>query len=124
VELRPEPTAPATARHFIAATCEASGVDPDICATAALLVSELVTNAVLHAGTEVVMHVIPAAERLRVEVVDGHPGGHVRAQTPDPSNPRGRGLHMVDLLADDWGVTENEGGKTVWFELATKPSRR
>ena len=67
------------------------------------------------------MHVVPAADRVRVEVVDGSPGGLVRVLTPDPSNPRGRGLRMVALLAAEWGVTENEGGKTVWFELATNP---
>ena len=70
-------------------------------------------------GTEVVMHITPATERLRVEVVDGSRGGRVRPQTPDPSNPHGRGLHLVHLLADECGVIESEAGKTVWFELAT-----
>ncbi len=119
VELRPSAKAPATARHFIAVTCEASGVDPQVCSTAALLVSELVTNAVLHAGTDVIMHVTPGAARLRVEVVDGSPGGLVRVQDSDPTSSRGRGLRLVDLLAREWGVLESEAGKTVWFELAT-----
>jgi antitoxin YefM len=104
VQLRADPRAPGVARHFIAATCEASGVDPDTCATAALLVSELVTNAVIHARTEVLMHLLPAAQRLRVEVTDGDPAGDVEVQPHDPAASGGRGLQLLDALADDWGT--------------------
>lgn len=88
VQLRADARAAGAARHFISATCEASGVDADICSTAALLVSELVTNAVVHARTEVDMHILPSRRRLRVEVTDGDPTGRVEVQ---PHDVTGRG---------------------------------
>jgi len=117
VELRADTRAPSVARRFISATCEASGIDPDTCATAALLVSELVANAVIHARTEVLMHVQPAAQRLRVEVSDGDPTGDVHVQPIDPAAMAGRGLQLLNALADDWGVHTTTTSKTVWFEL-------
>ncbi|MDG4535067.1 ATP-binding protein [Streptomyces sp. AV19] len=107
--------------------------------TAELLTSELVTNALLHTdGGAVVSAVLtggPAAlakGRLRVEVRDlcaRRPALRASAAAPDPGNPgggtadvsgtatSGRGLLLVDSLADCWGVRAHGVGKAVWFEL-------
>jgi anti-sigma regulatory factor (Ser/Thr protein kinase) len=117
-QLRPDSQAPRIARNLIAVTCEASAVDADTCATAALLLSELVSNVVVHAATEIVMQILPERDRLRVEVIDRRPTRPIKVRTPGPDDRRGRGLHIVEQLATEWGVHEGEHTKTVWFELA------
>jgi hypothetical protein len=82
-----------------------------------LAVTELVTNAVLHARTAVDVSISLDGTRLRVEVRDGNPvlpaQKHYGAQAGT-----GRGLHIVAGLATGWGADPNpDGGKTVWFEL-------
>lgn len=83
---------------------------------ALLVVSELVANAVTHAGTACRLHLGLHRDVLRIEVVDYGPG------TPEPqvTSPRqtsGRGLHIVSAVADAWGISPVEGGKAVWAEL-------
>ncbi|MEW2631510.1 SpoIIE family protein phosphatase [Streptomyces sp. NPDC048389] len=94
---------------------------------AAVVVSELVTNAVVHAGTAAELlcrfveptHEEPAA--LVVEVSDHHPASGVTAATHSADQPGtpdyGRGLHLVASLADRWGVTFHAALKTVWARL-------
>ncbi len=83
---------------------------------AELLVSELVSNAILHAGSglEVVVRVLP--DRLAVEVHDLGGGQPVRRRYSSLSGT-GRGLMLVEELARDWGTVLTESGKFVWFEL-------
>ena len=110
---------PARARAFLAdrlAAWDCAGAGE----VALLLLSELVTNGVLHAGTPVGVAAGYDGRTVAVAVTDGVPGGI----TPGPwpvSHPRGapsgRGLRIVDALADDWGVSVHDRGKTVWFEL-------
>jgi anti-sigma regulatory factor (Ser/Thr protein kinase) len=91
--------------------------DLDAVADAArLLISELVINAVLHAGTdsELVLRCRPGV--LRVEVSDGSSAVPVR-RPYSPSSPTGRGLLILEDLADSWGIEVGDGSKTVWFEL-------
>lgn len=86
-------------------------------ADAELMVSELIGNAILHAGTEISVTVRCTRERAVVEVHDGSPVlPEVRAH--EPTRPGGHGLRIVDALAFRWGVepTANDG-KTVWFEV-------
>ena len=87
-----------------------------------LLVSELVTNAVVHAGTavELVCRLDPAESTLVLEVTDHHPARALRADgDPGPERgDRGRGLHLVAALADTWGVTYRRDRKTVWCAVA------
>jgi anti-sigma regulatory factor (Ser/Thr protein kinase) len=87
---------------------------------ARLLVSELVTNSIRHAGLsdgEVIRLVVVAGERaLRIEVCDSGPGFELVEPVPDPSRPCGWGLYLVRELADRWGV-ERAPGARVWFEL-------
>ncbi len=85
---------------------------------AALLVSELVTNSLLHAPGTVAVHVRWAGEIVRVEVADDNPE-LARLLSPTADASRGRGLRIVDELADAWGCTPRaeDDGKRTWFEL-------
>ncbi|WP_258024153.1 ATP-binding protein [Streptomyces bambusae] len=90
-----------------------------------LMVSELVTNACMHAGgpRELVLRLGP--ERLRVEVSDGSPEHPRRRPAADPAVPGGHGLTVLDRLARRWGSapsTSAWGGKTVWLEVAAPVS--
>ncbi|MGW7131739.1 SpoIIE family protein phosphatase [Streptomyces bobili] len=97
---------------------------------AILVVSELVTNAVVHAGTDVGLVCRLEAEpetdtcAVVVEVTDRHPSRAPRDGSPDTpyETPEyGRGLRLVATLADAWGVTYRRGAKTVWARLAARP---
>lgn len=88
---------------------------------AALLVSELATNAVIHAGTPFRVAVRRRDDRLRVEVADGS-RAVARRQRFSTTSGTGRGLALVDDVADRWGVDGRDDGKTVWFELAVRPA--
>ena len=85
-----------------------------------LLISEVVTNSVRHAGIGAsgMIRLIVAVDRghLRVEVRDSGNGFTPRAPRPDPARSSGWGLYLVAELADRWGV-ETEGATLVWFEL-------
>jgi anti-sigma regulatory factor (Ser/Thr protein kinase) len=88
-------------------------------ADAKLLLSEVVTNSVRHAGLraedaiEVVVH---TGDVLRIEVRDAGGGFERTEPEPDPARPSGWGLYLVEQLADRWGV-EKGPPTTVWFEL-------
>ena len=79
-----------------------------------LCVSEVVTNAVLHAGTPKEMQVRTEGDRLVVEVTDGDVTLPVR-RAHDLTAPTGRGLRILDELTADWGSRLVPGGKVVWF---------
>jgi len=83
-----------------------------------LCVSELITNAVRHAGTELVLSLYVDSQ-LTVEVRDAQPELGAPAPQPadDPLAASGRGLHIVAAISKDWGVTRVAGGKAVWFTL-------
>ncbi len=119
---------PGAARGFLCEQLAAWG-HPEIAETseagevALLLVSELVTNGVLHAGTAVGVAVGYDGDSLAVAVTDGVPGGIEPGPWSTPQHrgaPSGRGLRIVDALADDWGVSVHDQGKTVWFELSPR----
>ncbi|MGW1956102.1 SpoIIE family protein phosphatase [Streptomyces sp. NPDC001920] len=81
-----------------------------------LLVSEVLTNAVQHAEGPVVLHLRRTATELAVEVSDLSP--HLpQPRLADQDEESGRGLILVDTLADNWGVRPDERGKTTWFAL-------
>ena len=83
---------------------------------AQLLVSEVVTNALVHAGTTIDVAVTVLGESVRVEVSDGAAHLPVRRDYAALAGT-GRGLRLVEELADEWGVDVAGDGKTVWFEL-------
>ena len=106
------------ARRFVLAALEALGVRaPAIEEVAELLTSEVVTNAVLHAGSGVRVLVEGIPGGVRISVTDTDP--QIPALRPPADQAEsGRGLHLVDTLADRWGVAPVPTGKSVWFELA------
>jgi anti-sigma regulatory factor (Ser/Thr protein kinase) len=87
---------------------------------ATLLLSEVVTNSVRHAGLgddDAIEVVLDAGDVLRVEVRDRGAGFEPTALEPDPARPNGWGLYLVQQLADRWGVDKGPP-TTVWFELS------
>lgn len=96
---------------------DADLVDAEVLDAAGLLVSELVTNAVVHAGTDVTLHVRVRRGVLRIEVADGSPVVPTPRRTTALAGT-GRGLQLVDRLSDRWGVDKARNGKTIWFELS------
>jgi anti-sigma regulatory factor (Ser/Thr protein kinase) len=99
---------------------ELDGMPSDVVETVALLVSELATNSVRHAAAGFTLAIVRTADRIRVAVTDAGPG-RPEKRSPDPVEPSGRGLMIVEALSDDWGTAPAPGGagKTVWFEIAT-----
>jgi anti-sigma regulatory factor (Ser/Thr protein kinase) len=96
----------------------AAVADSELVHAAELLVSELVTNAVVHARTAIELRMSFERGVFRAEVTDGSatpPAG----RRPTGLAGTGRGLQLVDTLASRWGVVPADGGKTVWFELST-----
>ena len=81
-----------------------------------LLVSELVVNAVLHAGSPAELTIRRLPGCIRVEVSDTSPERPAMREH-SPTAPNGRGLLILDDLAQRWGVDVSAAGKTVWFEL-------
>jgi signal transduction histidine kinase len=83
-----------------------------------LLLSELVTNAILHAHTPIELGVRVDGGRALVCVADRMPGSEpLTPRVHSGDRPGGRGLALVADLSDDWGTTTFTGGKTVWFTL-------
>ena len=104
------------ARRFVTAALERWDCE-DALDAVQLLVTELVTNAVVHAGAKPNVAVILLPHALRVEVGDDDPSGPVARQAADDEES-GRGLLLLDQLATRWGVEATPEGKTVWFEVA------
>lgn len=115
IHLDADPVSVGRARRFCATTLDEWGAAADLVATSVLLVSELATNAVVHARSGFTVR-IERRGALRVEVDDDDPRlPHVRDYPVDA--PSGRGMRMVAALAQASGADPNGGGKTVWFEL-------
>jgi hypothetical protein len=104
------------ARRFVAE--QLADLPSDSVDVARLLVSELVTNAVLHARTELALTVDRSDTKVRFEVADANPTlPVVRTNSTDAGT--GRGLRVLDRMASRWGSCAVEGGKIVWFEIRT-----
>ncbi|CAN5740811.1 ATP-binding protein [soil metagenome] len=114
-ELRSSVEAAAQARGVVRDLLR-QGRRPDLAETACLLTSELVANAVVHAGAPVELIVDLDLSRLAVEVIDGSTEGPALGR-PETLDTCGRGLDLVDRLSDAWGVTHVQPGKSVWFAL-------
>jgi serine phosphatase RsbU (regulator of sigma subunit)/anti-sigma regulatory factor (Ser/Thr protein kinase) len=132
--LAPEPTAASRARWFIKDTLRSWQLSDvkdlsgggSLVDDAVLLVSELVANAVQHAGTELEVSCRLSAGALEVAVMDRHPArtlpeppfvGDLSAPGGLAESERGRGLMLPSALASSWGVTYTGSAKTVWFRL-------
>ena len=117
LRLPPEPSSAGAARRFVAA---ALGSGDEVAELAVLLVSELASNAVLHARTDFDLVVDVGDSRIRVEVIDGSPTLPL-LKSYVANSITGRGLHMVAASADRWGFELYHEGKIVWFELRPTP---
>ncbi len=119
IALPADPTAPRRARALLQDVAQEWGLDDDLHQDVAMVVTELVANAVDHARTASTVTLGLDDGDLLVTVRDGCPDGAPRPRPVDPTAPRGRGLQMVDALAESWGVTAHADGKTVWAVLRT-----
>ena len=115
-DLAPEPQSAPLARKAVRDVLGGSPL-AGLVDAAELCVSELVTNAVLHAGTAIQLEVGYAASVVRLCVRDQSPNAPMLVRHTETAST-GRGLAMVAAVADDWGVLQHNGrGKTVWCEL-------
>lgn len=112
----------ATARAFVRDTLQGWGF-PDIIDDAVVLTSELVTNAVVHAGTSAEVLCLRTDDGVRIEVADRYPEREIPLQQSainmgSPDREGGRGLQLCAALATRWGVDYTPTHKLVWFQLA------
>lgn len=118
VHLNPTSSAPADARRFVSDVLDGHAAVE----SAKLVISELVTNAVLHGGQDagrvtVIVERDPEDDRVKLEVSQSkHSGFLYLDQEPGHLGPTGRGLMIVDALATEWGVDGDTG--SVWVVLA------
>ena len=115
VDLPPEPRSATRARQLtreqLASACPEEAVE-----VAALLVTELVSNAILHARTDIVLIVDVVPGRVVLRVRDGSDIAPV-ARGYGTEAATGRGIALVEQLASEWGVDHADGGKEVWCRI-------
>ena len=105
------------ARRFTRDQLKEWGLD-SIADNAVLMISELVTNAILHGGEEALLTLLVDDLKIRAEVRDSSPSMPVVRKYSETATT-GRGMVIVAALASDWGTYAVDGGKVVWFELTT-----
>jgi anti-sigma regulatory factor (Ser/Thr protein kinase) len=123
VDLRPLPASVPVARHLVLDLLGAWEAPHDA-GDAALLVTELVANVVDHVPGEAsfTLEVAQSEDWLRISVADGSALRPVVREF-EVAAPRGRGMRLVEGIADRWGVEDHADGKRVWFELAAPGPR-
>jgi anti-sigma regulatory factor (Ser/Thr protein kinase) len=111
-EFLPEPGSAPAARKFVLGLgwSNDSGVNLRL----ATVVSEVVTNAIIHAGTPFSVSVLASESAIHVAVKDG---STILPARRKHETVQGRGLDIINAMADRWGVTRQLTGKTVWFEM-------
>jgi len=117
-ELPPDATSAGRARRLIRAALEGNN-NEDTLDSAQLAVSEIVTNALVHAGTPMRLRILVAEGALRVELADG--SSRLPSQRHfGATAPTGRGLLLVEELVSRWGAHRTVDGKIVWFEISER----
>lgn len=111
-----QPESVTAARRFVRDVL--SGRPSEVIEAAELMTSELATNCVRHARTDFELS-ISANDEIRIQVRDTG-GGRPTVLSPAAEEPSGRGLRIVDALADEWGIAPGSDGKTVWFAIAER----
>ncbi len=117
---------PGPARHWLAGLLTAEGVDPHTLDDATLVVSELVTNALIHGEGAPDLRMTLTSDALMVAVTDKAniaEDDEVRSGAGFPSEVGGLGLLIVERLAMAWGVVPHPAGKTVWAILCRPDPR-
>jgi anti-sigma regulatory factor (Ser/Thr protein kinase) len=119
------PSSVAEARHRLVSDLAAAGIYEPVAGDAALVVTELLSNAIRHAaplpGAQVRVTWTLDHDAVRVAVSDAGDGPLPHVTEPAPGAPGGRGLGIVETLADRWGVLRDNGETTVWAQLAAPP---
>jgi anti-anti-sigma factor len=122
LQLAPTPTAAATARRFVRETLRSwrlTSAESELIDQAELLADELVTNAVIHARSDMLLRLELGGELLHIAVRD-QDWRLPRLLRDDPDGQGGRGLRLVEWVAVTWGAQPHpEGGKVVWCTLRT-----
>jgi len=117
--------APAYARSLVGGLRDR--VAEDVLDDVTLLVSEVVTNCVRHAGLgpadAIRLRLRATGTSVRLDITDSGPGFEHAPEPHDPTQPGGWGLFIVDQLADRWGVAKEQGTR-VWFEIDSGPDGR
>lgn len=113
--LPPRAASATRAREIVIAQCTSWGL-ASLCDDIALVVTELVANAIRHAGTDIEITLAPIESGVRLEVRDGSMRP-LRPRAALSSDEGGRGLLLVDALATRYGVEGEPDGKRVWVEL-------
>jgi anti-sigma regulatory factor (Ser/Thr protein kinase) len=115
VELTPDPESAAVARSFVERTLREWGCR-ELIDDARVVVTELVSNVVRHAGTDIRVDLELRGGTVRIGVAD-RAGGHVVMRTADaPADLSGRGLQLVNALSERWGIEQRADRKLVWAE--------
>jgi anti-sigma regulatory factor (Ser/Thr protein kinase) len=109
------------ARRFAASTLSRWGVPQRVVDIVVLLVSELVTNAVVHGGPPIELRLRQTGTHVVIEAFDGE-SFLPRKLRPTPDDEHGRGLQLVALLSDRWGNRPTGSGKSVWCVVSTGPA--
>jgi anti-sigma regulatory factor (Ser/Thr protein kinase) len=119
-EFKPDDHAPIAARRFLEDALRRWGHGEAVVEDARLLISELVTNAVIHARSVFSVSIASWQRKLRLEVHDRSLAIPTAVRRSPDAQRGGRGLQIVAALADDWGVVRTPHGKTVWAELSQR----
>jgi anti-sigma regulatory factor (Ser/Thr protein kinase) len=112
----PRPGALRAGRRLVTQACAAWSM-PELAGDAALVVSELVANAVEHAGTDLVVLVSRRPDGVHIAVRDEDDRMPQMPVHDQETHPRGRGLQLIESVARSWGVMPTAGGKVVWATL-------
>lgn len=115
LDLPPQALSARRARRWVAGRVAGLGLDP-LCDAVELLTAEVVTNALLHAGTPVKVRIRRRGAGVQVEVRDGSTVPPHR-QHFSRTSTTGRGIGLLDDLADEWGWRAEDDGKVVWFRV-------
>ena len=119
------PSSVAVARGRLTSELLAAGIREQAVGDAALVISELLSNAIRHAapltGTQVRVTWTLDHDELRVAVSDAGDGPLPQVTEPALNAPGGRGLGIVETLSDRWGVLREDGVTTVWAQLTAPP---
>ena len=115
------PDAPRLARRYV--TSRTAAWPAELVELTMLLTSELVTNAVVHGRGPIQLLLVEDGDRLRIEVTDADPRLPDGPGKPADHDESGRGLLILDRLADRWGShpRPTPPGKVVWFEVRHRP---
>jgi anti-sigma regulatory factor (Ser/Thr protein kinase) len=113
-KFRCQPEAVTAARLYVRDLL--SGQPLEVVQAAELLTSELAANSVRHASSEFEV-AIDSRDPIRIEVSDSGEG-RPKVLYPPPRTPTGRGMQIVERIADAWGIRTTTDGKTVWFTLS------